>query len=204
MANKRITDLTAATSLSSGDVFPFDNSTPNSRKITASDIAKAMSLMPSIVGTSFPGSPATGDRFWRSDRAIEYYYDGTRWLSTQLHSMPIQLSDQNNPRTSSLGFLGRAANPWAGLYDIYLLTGVFSYYLTATGNWTMDIVDSSAAVLATTTVSTVTTHTTVRVAINALKDNTLAANSNFNLSVTENSGTGNLYSMVALTYRLVG
>lgn len=41
MANERITDLTAATSLSSGDVLAIDNSTPNSRKITASNAAKS-------------------------------------------------------------------------------------------------------------------------------------------------------------------
>jgi hypothetical protein len=33
-------------------------------------------------GSSFPGSPATGQHFFRTDRGIEYYYDGTRWLST--------------------------------------------------------------------------------------------------------------------------
>lgn len=42
MANKRITDLTAATTLASGDVIPFDNSTPNTRKITASNAAKSL------------------------------------------------------------------------------------------------------------------------------------------------------------------
>lgn len=34
-------------------------------------------------GTAFP-TATTGDRFWRTDHGREYYYDGTRWLSTQL------------------------------------------------------------------------------------------------------------------------
>lgn len=197
MADKKISDFTALGAIAAGDLIEVETSGGNSRKVK-SEHAGIASV------TSFPGSPASGDRVWRSDRGIEYYYDGTRWLSTTLYSMPIQLSDQNNPRTTTTGFLGRAANPWAGLYDVYLLDGVFSYYLSATGNWTLDIVDSAAAVLATTTVSTVTTHTTVRVAINAVKANGLAANSNFNLSVTENSGAASLYTMAALTYRLVG
>jgi len=39
------------------------------------------------VGTSFPGSKATGDRFWRSDLGLEFYWDGTRWLSVELFEM---------------------------------------------------------------------------------------------------------------------
>lgn len=45
MANKRINDLTATTTLNSGDVFPLDNTTPNSRKITAANLAKAIALL---------------------------------------------------------------------------------------------------------------------------------------------------------------
>jgi hypothetical protein len=35
-------------------------------------------------GTSFPGSPTTGDRFYRTDYRMWFFYDGTRWLSDQL------------------------------------------------------------------------------------------------------------------------
>lgn len=35
MADKRIRDLVAASSVSAGDVFPFDNTSGNSRKVTA-------------------------------------------------------------------------------------------------------------------------------------------------------------------------
>lgn len=38
-------------------------------------------------GTSFPGSAASGDRFYRSDLAREFKYDGTRWVSMQVHSL---------------------------------------------------------------------------------------------------------------------
>jgi hypothetical protein len=40
-----------------------------------------------VTGTSFPGAPATGDRFRRSDLDYQvYFYDGTRWLSEQMFS----------------------------------------------------------------------------------------------------------------------
>jgi hypothetical protein len=34
-------------------------------------------------GTAFPASPATGQRFYRTDLMVECYYDGTRWLGPQ-------------------------------------------------------------------------------------------------------------------------
>lgn len=39
---------------------------------------------------SFPGSPTSGDLYWRSDRKILYVYDGTRWLCTCPHIMHIR------------------------------------------------------------------------------------------------------------------
>lgn len=42
-------------------------------------------------GTAFPGSPATGDHYYRSDLGMEFRYDGTRWLSSQLFSMSPDL-----------------------------------------------------------------------------------------------------------------
>jgi hypothetical protein len=35
-------------------------------------------------GTSFPGSPTSDDLFYRSDLNMWFFYDGTRWLSTQV------------------------------------------------------------------------------------------------------------------------
>jgi hypothetical protein len=32
-------------------------------------------------GTSFPGSPANNDKYFRTDRDLLYFYDGTRWLT---------------------------------------------------------------------------------------------------------------------------
>ena len=37
-------------------------------------------------GTAFP-TAATGDRYWRTDLGMEFYYDGTRWLSTSLYHL---------------------------------------------------------------------------------------------------------------------
>jgi hypothetical protein len=42
-------------------------------------------------GTSFPGSPSTNQIYFRTDRQIEYFYDGTRWLSTQLFDLTLAI-----------------------------------------------------------------------------------------------------------------
>lgn len=40
-------------------------------------------------GTSFPVSPSTDDKYYRTDRNRLYYYDGTRWLTVQEHSVHL-------------------------------------------------------------------------------------------------------------------
>lgn len=71
-------------------------------------------------GTAFPTGPANGQRFRRTDRQIEYYYDSTavRWLSANQHSLPIAMQDVLNPRTTAA--TDRVPNPWASQYDIYV------------------------------------------------------------------------------------
>jgi hypothetical protein len=38
---------------------------------------------------SFPASPAAGDRCYRSDRNLDYYYDGTRWITTSEYAVTV-------------------------------------------------------------------------------------------------------------------
>jgi hypothetical protein len=38
-------------------------------------------------GTSFPGSPSNNDIFYRTDRDLLYFYDGTRWLTVNEYDM---------------------------------------------------------------------------------------------------------------------
>jgi hypothetical protein len=40
-------------------------------------------------GTSFPGSPSTNQRYFRTDLGHEYYYDGTRWLTSQEYTLQL-------------------------------------------------------------------------------------------------------------------
>lgn len=82
-------------------------------------------------GTSFPATPATGDRYWRSDLGMEFYYDGTRWLSTQLFTLPapgIPLAGIS----ASAGFTRSVAPPLLGGSDAYLVS-VSCGFIVASG-----------------------------------------------------------------------
>jgi hypothetical protein len=82
-------------------------------------------------GTAFP-TAATGDRFWRTDLGMECYYDGTRWLSTQVFTAEWRM-------WPSGAFSGTAAYyaPLAGHATglaVWLLDAQVFYYASATTN----------------------------------------------------------------------
>lgn len=74
-------------------------------------------------GTSFPGSPATNDRYFRTDLGMEFYYDGTRWLSTQLGQLIVSPHDgtSDTPISSTSGGWRGVVPVWAGS-DIWLVS----------------------------------------------------------------------------------
>jgi hypothetical protein len=41
-------------------------------------------------GTSFPASPTTDDRWFRTDLGFDCYFDGTRWLTVQEYSFSFE------------------------------------------------------------------------------------------------------------------
>lgn len=41
-------------------------------------------------GSSFPGTPGTDDKFYRTDRNLLYVYDGTRWLTVQQYVITLE------------------------------------------------------------------------------------------------------------------
>ncbi|NOK59116.1 MAG: hypothetical protein GFH27_549283n424 [Chloroflexi bacterium AL-W] len=72
-------------------------------------------------GTSFPSSPADGDRFWRKDRGIEYAYnnDSSLWLSTYEFPIYFLISDFSDLTFTSTTQTARIA-PIRTDYDVYL------------------------------------------------------------------------------------
>ncbi len=118
MADKKISDFTAKTSIDAGDLIEIETAGGNSRKVDAKYAGLAG-------GTSFPGSPATDDRFWRSDRGIEYYYATTQWLSVQI--LQCHIATQQSTTAYSATGSAIAPNPEFGRYDIYVERFVVVY-----------------------------------------------------------------------------
>jgi len=82
-------------------------------------------------GAAFPGAPAAGQRYFRTDRGIDYFYDGTRWVSIQLFTIGASFAGDN---VASL--IAGVPNPFAGLYDLWMVKAVYSARMVATGTWT--------------------------------------------------------------------
>lgn len=67
-------------------------------------------------GTSFPVSPVTNQKFYRTDRNLQYYWDGTRWLTTSLFDVRMPYATNSG---STDNFTGMA--PFPGLYIPYFV-----------------------------------------------------------------------------------
>lgn len=71
-------------------------------------------------GTSFPASPSSGDLFWRTDIKMEFFYDGTRWLSATQYIEQLNYGAVAMPLTAT-GFAPVMFSfPWADIYAIYV------------------------------------------------------------------------------------
>ena len=158
-------------------------------------------------GTSFPSSPATGIRFYRTDRNIEYFYDGTRWLSTQLFEMATTTPNQMAP-TVSADTNNDMGNPWAGKYAIYVEELVFTSRqtvgTTASNYFSAQIFDTTTAATVGSAISaqnnTLGDYVAKRQAINAV-----VASTSHNLRVFYTlTGTATAILNAAVVYRLVG
>jgi len=106
--------------------------------------ASAMAYVPEPIprreGTAFPaGTPTVNDRFWRTDHRMEFYYDGTRWLCTCLHTLPIGHSITESYTATQLSSY-RVGVPYLTTAGIYITTWNCDWYtssgtLNSTNKW---------------------------------------------------------------------
>lgn len=164
------------------------------------------------VATSMPGTPGTNDRVLRTDLGLEFYYDGTRWLSTTLYRHD-NLAMSNASATTTL--LTYAPNPAPGS-DIYLLN-TFVEFFVQTGGSALDSTHKWVGVIGKRLANnTDETLITVNIAsgasgswrtdsqtINALMNNG-TSHYLFTIVWTKTSTPGNLYAYTVVEYRIVG
>lgn len=193
MADKAIGSLTEATAIGATDEIHAVVG-GNSRRVKGAYAGIAS-------GTSFPGSPVSGMRFYRTDLQLPFFYDGTRWLSEQLFQVSIPYNSVTG-LTASLATSYRAAVPDSGTYSIYVEKLILSYILVGTGNWTATFINGGTGTINTITVATAVSgnHYQASQAVNAVQSNFF----DLTMSYTENSGSAEFFPMPAITYRLVG
>ena len=91
---------------------------------------KPLTYIPAV--TAFPSSPNTYDRVFRRDRGMEYFHDGTRWLSVGWEQ--IKIANTNNSLSTNGEYLDEVN------FDCY--NGL--YVLEGTGYcWTPSNTDGS-------------------------------------------------------------
>lgn len=156
-------------------------------------------------GTVFPSSPSTNDRFFRVDRGLEYFYNGTRWLTTEVF---VDVHDHQ---------LSGGANvtlplPYGGAYDLWS-EGIDLSGVVSTGTPASNYDTYSIAVYDNTTGTTLGTITTAGFGASGvwslvtLATGTLAAKTNKIIYSTKVSTTGTPGSgqiRLRHRYRLVG
>jgi hypothetical protein len=160
-------------------------------------------------GSTFPSDQGVGDRFYRTDRRLEYFWDGTRWLSQTTYVSQMQL-DANPPYTATAAAVlrGRLAH---GGFDLYITAVEWSFYVGGGGSalsgshkWTCALTtDPGGATLNTGLIDSGSSSVWREV---RYQPNTVQANSVFRavVGVTKTGSPGDLYLHCDVHYRLVG
>jgi hypothetical protein len=154
-------------------------------------------------GTSFPGSPAAGDRYWRTDLGMECFYDGTRWLTSTKYVQPFAYKTNQSAAWDDRITLG------AGSVYVYTLDAVmYAGSLSGSAYWTIDLYtklvnDSTSASLGQVSIQSGTSSNwLVRSAnVNAVID--LATNPVLQATSGKVGAPGNLTSVVSVVYRRI-
>jgi hypothetical protein len=200
MADTKITNLTAATSVISTDIIPVVTG------VGGTPATKKISVLAFQGGTAFPATPGTGLKFFRSDLGLECYYDGAQWLTVNVY-----MADYCSAAVSADSTLDIARVRTD--YKIYVTRVAFTTFVVTTNTgsayWTLTLKSTTATHSAATNVHVFTTAThspdaytateTATMSVGAAPANTGA----LQLDVTKTSTPGNLYVKIGVYYRLI-
>ena len=163
-------------------------------------------------GTAFP-TGAAGDRYWRTDQRLEYFYDGTRWLCTCLHSFAIAGGGTNIENVATSATVGGRVFPADSTGpDLWIEDVIVGYRVrtTNTGSayWTIEVRKAPPTGASTLVASpdssaeSPDTFYTETTAVDAVCD--VSATPLWFFQITKTSTPGNLDANVVVTYRYIG
>ena len=165
-------------------------------------------------GTAFPSGPSTNDHFFRADLGMDFFYDGTRWLCSCLHQLPvpnevtnISANDSDIARTSFPALAGAANIWWEDMFVGFNVVGGTA--LSASHKWTINVsgnpTDGGSS-------NAIVTHVIDSGASSAWRQATVTLNVLGNdtdimtfvvFALTKTGTPGNLFYYPTLTYRIV-
>jgi hypothetical protein len=158
-------------------------------------------------GNAFPATPTPFVPFFRTDIGMEFYWDGTRWLSNDTHSFTTSIPATSQPLVATNQDLVEIGNPWHNQFDLWLTDAAFSGYLTAAASsWTLTFRSVDGASVATVASWTHTTPASSWTGSGSIALGTLLARTVelFQFGAILDSGAASLYLNGTLRYRLVG
>ena len=153
-------------------------------------------------GTAFPTAKATNDRYWRTDLGMEFYWDGTRWLSCTEFSVDLAITDALQPFTGTTQPGMMPLRPGAFFTSVF-----FAVYVVTTNdgsnywNITPYTKASSTAVGAVTTSAVAASTYSLLTATPNVAAN--AADKAVQFSASKTGSPGSLYLGAKMCYRLI-
>lgn len=157
-------------------------------------------------GTAFPASPAANDLYYRTDRDLLYFYDGTRWLTTTLYQavLPIAL----NNLTASTSETGHMPFPPGG-HSLYVEAFRTSFFIgttnSSTAYWSLALKSyngNTPTTLATNATSASSAN--VWTAVDGTVNTVVSPATFLTIDATKTNSPGSIKFTAMVTYRLVG
>jgi hypothetical protein len=160
-------------------------------------------------GTSFPGSPATNDLFNRTDRGYIYYYDGTRWVTSQEFGHSLAVLDVLEPVSATNPLLFGSID--LGANGAWITRHVTITFASGTNNgsnfWTAQLNKRDGAGATTsvggsfnTSADSANTWTRHDTTVGA----SITTGLTWALSITKTSAPSTIYATCTVYYRLIG
>jgi hypothetical protein len=160
-------------------------------------------------GTSFPGGPSTNDLYFRTDRGLVYFYDGTRWLSWSLFSVAVPSTRAVLPLSSSNSL--DVGVPYAGTYALWLEDLQVTFFvnggtaLGASHKWVCVLTNTpTATVLQTATIDSGASNAWRSSGFLTIDSVQATTEFGFGVTATKTGTPGTLYVLPTIMYRLVG
>jgi hypothetical protein len=184
----------------------LDNPSHSDQHADANDAIEAIEAKLGLSGTSFPVSPTSGDKFYRTDRKIEYYWDGTRGLSVQLFR--VKMNDIASV-TASQNELGKVVMPVEAYGGLYINVDYIAYVVTTNNSsnfWYIPVRYYTNNTASSDQIPVSTSGNSPNIWTRLPTSNTVVPSTatHITYSVAPSGAPGALNMSAVLTYRLVG